>query len=204
MKNFEEINEKKKSSIINLNNNFFNKYNSSLISALRGKERQKIPYSIKPFSCIIPRDLNLKRIFIQLFDSSILFYDNNKIYFILSSEALLNRKYIIESIKKFIISNRIEYKLLYNIIYMLDILFYYNNKNKLVSNIEKLGLGATILMVKFIHEEYNVIPLNKFQAFYDDKIYTIKQLQEIEIKCLKLIDYSIFFHGITFIKRSHI
>ena len=165
--------KRKKSSIINLNNNFFNKYNSSLISALRGKERQKIPYSIKPFSCIIPRDLNLKRIFIQLFDSSILFYDNNKIYFILSSEALLNRKYIIESIKKFIISNRI--------------------KNKLVSNIEKLGLGATILMVKFIHEEYNVIPLNKFQAFYDDKIYTIKQLQEIEIKCLKLIDYYLNF-----------
>ena len=77
-------------------------------------------------------------------------------------------------------------------------------KHIVVSNIEKLGLGATILMVKFIHEEYNVIPLNKFQAFYDDKIYTIKQLQEIEIKCLKLIDYSIFFHGITFIKRSHI
>ena len=50
MKNFEKINEKKKSSIINLNNNFFNKYNSSLRSALRGKERQKIPYSIKPFS----------------------------------------------------------------------------------------------------------------------------------------------------------
>ena len=83
--------------------------------------------------------------------------------------------------------------MLYNIIYMLDILICYNSKNKVISNLEKLGLGSIILTLKFMNEEFLIIPLNKFKSFYENKNYTIHQLQEIEINCLKLLDYYLNF-----------
>ena len=192
MNNFEKTYEEEKHSFFKRNNHIYNK--DKLDSgAIKGKEIQKVPCAVKPVSCIIPRDLNLKRIFIQLFDSSFLLYDNNNIYTSLSQEQLLNRKNIIESIKKFIITHKIKYKLLYYIIYMFDILVSYNNKSKLISNLENLGLGSTILMVKFMSEEYLMISLKKFENFYGSKNYTINQLQDIEINCLKLIDYYLNF-----------
>ena len=192
MNNFEKIYEEEKHSFFKGNNHIYNKDKLDP-SELKGKEIQKVPYAVKPVSCIIPRDLNLKRIFIQLFDSSFLLYDNNNIYTSLSQEQLLNRKNIIESIKKFIIIHKIKYKLLYYVIYLFDILISYNNKSKLISNLENLGLGSTILMVKFMSEEYLMISLKQFENFYDNKNYTINQLQDIEINCLKLIDYYLNF-----------
>ena len=153
----------------------------------------KTPYSVKPVFCVIPRDLNIKDIFIQLTDSTFTLYNDNKTYIKLSQEQIVKRKYIIESIKRFIINHRIKYKILYNIIYMFDILICYNDKNKLISSLEKLGLGSTILMIKFIYEEFLMIPLNKFQTLYENNKYTINELQEIEITCLKLIDYYMNF-----------
>ena len=153
----------------------------------------KTPYSVKPVFCVIPRDLNIKDIFIQLTDSTFTLYNDNKTYIKLSQEQIVKRKYIIESIKRFIINHRIKYKILYNIIYMFDILICYNDKNKLISSLEKLGLGSSILMIKFINEEFLMIPLNKFQSLYENNKYTINELQEIEITCLKLIDYYMNF-----------
>ena len=138
MNNFEKIYEEEKHSFFKGNNHIYNKDKLDP-SELKGKEIQKVPCAVKPVSCIIPRDLNLKRIFIQLFDSSFLLYDNNNIYTSLSQEQLLNRKNIIESIKKFIITHKIKYKLLYYVIYLFDILVSYNNKSKLISNLENLG-----------------------------------------------------------------
>ena len=192
MKNYEKKHEEEKYSIISQENNFFSKEKPDS-NSLRSKSRPKIPCSIKPISCTIPRDLNLKEIFIQLSNSSFLLYGNNKIYIKLSQEQIVKRKNIIEAIKKFIILHRIKYKIFYNIIYMLDILICYNNNNNLISNIEKLGLGSTILMIKFAYTEYRMIPLNKFKSFYENKYYTISQLHDIEISCLKLMDYYMNF-----------
>ena len=192
MNNFEKINDENKDSLLNTKNNYFNQVNSNS-SIIREKTSQKIPCSIKPASCIIPRDINLKQLFIQLFNSSCSLNQDNKIYYKLSPEQISNRKYIIESIKNFVINHRIKYKILYNIIYMLDILICYSNKNKVISNFEKLGLGSVILTLKFMNEEYLMIPLNKFKSFYENTIYTIHQLQEIEINSLKLLDYYLNF-----------
>lgn len=191
MNNYVKINEEEKY-CANPYNQFSNKENQDL-RAFITKTKQRIPCSIKPISCIIPRDINLKQIFIELFNSSFSIYDNNNIYIKLTQEQINNRRYVIESIKKFIISHRIKYKILYNIIYMFDILLCRNNSNKLISNLEKLGLGSAILMIKFMYEEFMMIPLNKFKSLYEKRYYTISQLQEIEINSLKLIDYYMNF-----------
>ena len=76
---------------------------------------------------------------------------------------------------------------------MLDILICYNNKNNVISNMEQLGVGSAMLMIKFIYEEYMMLPLNKFRTIFDTNKYTLDQLQNIEITCLKLINYYLNF-----------
>ncbi len=195
MKNYEKrLNLGRYSLIKTLNHLNHPKSNDkSNSNRIGNKNMLKTPYSVKPVFCVIPRDLNIKDIFIQLTDSTFTLYNDNKTYIKLSQEQIVKRKYIIESIKRFIINHRIKYKILYNIIYMFDILICYNDKNKLISSLEKLGLGSTILMIKFIYEEFLMIPLNKFQTLYENNKYTINELQEIEITCLKLIDYYMNF-----------
>ena len=160
---------------------------------IRAKSKSKVPFSIKPVTCSVPRDLNLKDIFIHLYNSSFLLYSEKKIYIKLTKDEIEKRKYIIESIKVFLINHRIKYRILFNIIYMLDILICYNNKNNVISNMEQLGVGSAMLMIKFIYEEYMMISLNKFRNIFDTNKYTLDQLQNIEITCLKLIDYYLNF-----------
>ena len=160
---------------------------------LRAKSKSKVPFSIKPVGCSVPRDLNLKDIFIHLYNSSFLLYNEKKIYIKLTQDEIEKRKYIIESIKVFIINHRIKYRILFNIIYMLDILICYNNKKNVISNMEQLGVGSAMLMIKFIYEEYMMISLNKFRTIFETNKYTLDQLQNIEITCLKLIDYYLNF-----------
>ena len=195
MKNYEKrLNLGRYSLIKTLNHlNHLNSKDKSNSNRIGNKNMLKIPCSVKPVFCVIPRDLNLKDIFIQLTHSTFTLYNDNKTYIKLSQEQIVKRKYIIESIKRFIVNHRIKYKILYNIIYMFDILICYNDKKKLISSLEKLGLGSTILMIKFIYEEFLMIPLNKFQLFYENNKYTINELQEIELICLKLIDYYMNF-----------
>jgi hypothetical protein len=45
---------------------------------LRAKNKSKVPFSIKPVGCSVPRDLNLKDIFIHLYNSSFLLYNEKK------------------------------------------------------------------------------------------------------------------------------
>ena len=195
MKNYEKrLNLSRYSLIKTLNHlNHMNNNDKSNSNRLGNKNILKIPYSVKPVFCIIPRDLNLKDIFIQLTHSTFMLYNENKIYIKLSKEQIIKRKYIIESIKRFIVNHQIKYKILYNIIYLFDILICYNDKIKIISGLEKLGMGSAILMIKFIREEFMMIPLNKFQSLYENNEYTINQLQEIEVICLKLIDYYMNF-----------
>ena len=193
MNNYEKINEESIYSRIKEKKSFFGYEEKKYSNILRAKTRPIIPCSIKPISCIIPRDIYLKELFIRLFNSSLLLNNDKKIYIKLSDEKINERKNIIESIRNFFFNHRIKYKILYNIIYMFDILISYNNQNKVISKLEHLGIGSSILMIKFTCEEYRMIPLNKFISFYNNKIYTIHQLQEIEIYCLKLMDYYLNF-----------
>ena len=193
MNNYEKINEDSIYSRIKEKKGFFNYNEKKDSNTLRAKTKPIIPCSIKPISCIIPRDVYLKEIFIQLFNSSLLLNNDKKIYIQLSDEKIIERRNIIESIRNFFYNHRIKYKILYNIIYMFDILICYNNQKKLISKLEHLAIGSSILMIKFTCEEYRMIPLSKFISFYNNKNYTINQLQEIEIYCLKLLDYFMNF-----------
>ena len=192
MINYEKIIEQARKSLTK--NKSYNIYkDKSDPYLIRAKSKTKVPFSIKPITCSVPRDLNLKDIFIHMFNSSFLLYSEKKIYIKLTQDELEKRKYIIESIKVFLINHRIKYRILFNIIYMLDILICYNNKNNVILNMEQLGVGSAILMLKFIYEEYMMVSLNKFRTIYDTNKYTLDQLQNIEMTCLKLIDYYLNF-----------
>jgi len=192
MINYEKIIEQARKSLTK--NKSYNIYkDKSDPYLIRAKSKTKVPFSIKPITCSVPRDLNLKDIFIHMFNSSFLLYSEKKIYIKLTQDELEKRKYIIESIKVFLINHRIKYRILFNIIYMLDILICYNNKNNVILNMEQLGVGSAILMLKFIYEEYMMVSLNNFRTIYDTNKYTLDQLQNIEMTCLKLIDYYLNF-----------
>ena len=155
--------------------------------------KNKNPCSIKPSFYENPKDINLNDIFIRLVDSQILFNGENNIYIKLSEEKIIKRKYVIDSIKRFIILYNIKYKIFYNIIFLFDILIFLDNQNKVINNFELLGLGSTLLMIKYMHEDNKIFSLNIFQKMYERIYYPKLLIKEIEILCLKLINYYMNF-----------
>jgi len=128
-------------------------------------------------------------------------YKANKLYknqfkFInitLNEEQNKKRYDIIISIKNFIINNNISTNILYYIIYLLDILIIRNNKYKFFSALEKIGLGALILSIKFYHENCtnSVIKNKKYKLLYHNRYYSMEEVTKIELLCLKLINYDL-------------
>ena len=128
-------------------------------------------------------------------------YKANKLYknqyiFIniaLNDEQNEKRYDIIISIKNFIINNNINLNILYYIIYLFDILIIKNNKYKLFSALEKIGLGALILSIKFYHENCtnSVIKNKKYKLLYPNRYYSMEEVTKIELLCLKLINYDL-------------
>jgi len=111
----------------------------------------------------------------------------------LNEEQNKKRYDIILSIKNFIMHNNINTNILYYIIYLFDILIIRNNKYKLFSAIEKIGLGALILSIKFYHENCNnsVIKNKKYKLLYQNRYYSMEEVTKIELFCLKLINYDL-------------
>ena len=147
-------------------------------------------YPIKPFQNIIPKDINLQKIFMAQKSSSLKL---NKRFAFLSDKDNNNsnnykRKKILFTIKEFILKNHIDYKIYYKIIILYDILLIENNSKKLLSN-EEIALGALALSVKFNYIENKMLSMKKFLDLYVDKIYTLKHLIEIERICLYLSKY---------------
>ena len=191
MNNYEKYELQKHSSMKNPSC-LFNKINidnETLITRMKNKNY----FSIKPLSYENPKDINLNDIFNQVVNSHILFNGENNIYIKLSEEQVIKRQNVIKSIKKFIYLYKIGYGIFYNIIFLFDILIYLDNEVKVIQNYEELGLGSTILMIKYMHEENKMIYLNIFQNFYERKYYPKMVLKQIEILCLKLINYYLNF-----------
>ena len=107
------------------------------------KIKQKTGLIPPPVPYMIQKDINLREIFNQMLNLSNQIYQNKNesIYIKLTEEQLFRRKIIIESIKKFVIENQITYNIFYNIIFLFDLLLARNKKNKLVTTMEKIGLG---------------------------------------------------------------
>ena len=191
MNNYEKYELQKHSSMKNQSYLFdkLNFDNDIIISRLKNKNSPPM----NSFSNETHIDINLQDICNRVANSSILSNGENNIYIKLSEDELMKRQYVIECIKKFINLYKIKYKILYNIIFLFDILIYVDSKVKVIQNYEQLGLGSTILMIKFNHEEKRNISINKYQTFYERIHYPKIIIKEIEILCLKLIDYYINF-----------
>ena len=191
MNNYEKYELQKHSSMKN-QRYLFDKMNLDSDVIISGIKNKNL-CSIKSFSNQIHKNININKIITQVLNSPILSNGENYIYIKLSQEQLIKRQYVIESIKKFINFHKITYKILYNIIFLFDILIYVDYKSNVIQNYEKIGLGSTILMIKYFHEDNKIISLNKYQTFYERIHYPKFILKEIEIHCLKLINYYMNF-----------
>ena len=108
------------------------------------------------------------------------------------NEELSQKRYdIIMVIKQFIIQNKINANLFYYIIYLFDLLIIKNNNYKIISSLEKLGLGALYISIKFFHENNNncLISNKKYKSLYNNRYYSMQEIAKIEILCLQLINY---------------
>ena len=151
-------------------------------------------YPIKPIQNIIPKDINLHKIFMIQKTSS---QKINKKFAFLSDNDIKNannsRKKILNKIKEFILRHHIDYKIYYKIIILYDILLLENKSKKLLSN-EEIALGALVLSVKFNYIENKMISMKKFLELYSDKKYSLKHLIKIERVCLFLSQYYLNFN----------
>ena len=112
---------------------------------------------------------------------------------VLNEEQNQKRYDIIMVIKKFIIQNKINSNIFYNIIHLFDLLIIKNNKHKIFSSLEKLGLGALYICVKFFHENNSSSSISnkKYKSLYNNRYYSMQEIAKIEMLCLKLINYNL-------------
>ena len=159
------------------------------------KINQKISYSVSHSTNVMSNDINLSDIFNQMLKSSNEIYENenDSLYVKYTQNQSFQRKIIIESIKTFSSQNQIKNKLFYNIIFFLDLLMAKNEKKQLTGSMEKLGLGATILTVKYNYEGNRMITMKKYRNIFKNKYYSTRDIKEIEILCLQLCDYNLIF-----------
>ena len=152
------------------------------------KNKSEIPYSIKPLFCSVPKDVNMHKILINMMNSSFKINGNKTIYIKMSQKDLKKRNLILSVIKSFINNKGVSKKIFCAIIFLFDILNIKNLEKKIISTQEELGIGALLLTVKFI-KGINKSFKNILFNFDLDEETNKKGISEIEINCLKLIDY---------------
>ena len=156
----------------------------------KNDERLLEAYPIKPFQNIIPKDINLQKIFtIQRTSSQII----NKRFSSLFNSTIsntnnTNRIKILNKVKEFILRYHLDYKIYYKMIILYDTLLIENEAKKLLTN-EDIALGALVLSVKFNYIENKMISMKKFLNLYDNKIYTLEKIIRIERICLYMSKY---------------
>ena len=156
---------------------------------ITNKNKSEIPYSIKPLFCSVPKDVNMHKILVNMMKSSFKINGNKSIYIKMSRKELKIRKSIINSIQSFIKQKSISKKIFCAIIFLYDILNIKNIDKKIISSQEELGIGALLLTLKFIIGIKKSLYKNIVSYFdLSEEIYK-KGVSEIEINCLKLIDY---------------
>ena len=166
------------------------------------KNSYEMPYSIKPLLCSVPKDVNLQEIFVNMMNSSFKINGKKSIYLKMSQKELKLRKYILNCIKVYFNEYRFQKKLICSIIFLYDILTIRNIDKKLISTPEEIAIGATFLSLKFINgKKKSAFSIKNFsEIFSDDKIVE-KDINEIEINCLKLMEYYLSYASpITFME----
>ena len=155
-------------------------------------------YSLKPISLIIPQDINVKEILKNMMKKLNFGGDKFYQYKKLTQSEITNRKTMIESMKKFLIENRIKCTILYSSIFLFDMI--YSKKQNNILSLEEIALGALILSIKF-NNEYNIIFKNKKGIFFNMNEYSFSKFAEIEILCLQILEYKLdYYHPIYFME----
>ena len=165
------------------------KYNNSKTKSFLISEKITNPCPIKSSKSIIPKDLNLEKIFSIMLKTSL---DFNIMYSNLTSTVNIDnfsRKKIFRKIREYFISNLIEYKIYFKTILLFDIISIENENLKLLSNFEEISLGALMLSIKFNYDENKMFSMKKFLKFYGEQNYTLNDIIEIERKTLKIVNY---------------
>ncbi len=159
------------------------------------RNNHKKSYPVTHATSTMPNDINLSDIFSQMLKISNEIYENknNSFYIKLSQEQAFQRKMVLESIKSFVSQNQIKNKILYNIIFLFDLLMAKNEKKKLTNIPEKLGLGSTILTIKFYYEGNRIITMKRYRSVFKNRYYFSRDIKEIELLCLYLCDYNLTF-----------
>ena len=152
-------------------------------------------------TCIINNEINIKDILNNMLIRTNKIYESlqfNTLNLKLDNEEFSKRAKIIRNIKDFIVlnvvfknnSNVTEDNIICDTIYFFDLLTIQNKKFHLLSTLEKLGLGALILVIKFnkLHEK---IFVKKYKSIFDNKYMTLEEINKIEISSLKLMNYYI-------------
>lgn len=158
------------------------------------KNASIIPYSIKPLFCSVPKDVNLHEIFVNMMNSSFKINDNKSIYLKMTEKELDIRNYILNCIKIFIFKNGFQKKDLCSIIFLYDVLIVKNMEKKLVSSPEEIAIGAMILTLKFLCGKKKFMnSIKNFSRLFKTEINDQKDVNLIEIDCLKLLGYYLSF-----------
>lgn len=150
---------------------------------------------------IINNEINIKDILNNMLIRTNKIYESlqfNALNLKLDNEEFSKRAKIIKNIKDFIElnvvfkknSNVTEDNIICDTIYFFDLLIIQNKKFQLLSTLEKIGLGALILVIKFnkLHEK---IFVKKYKSIFDNKYMTLEEINKIEISSLKLMNYYI-------------
>ena len=129
------------------------KNNYSLTKSLRLKSASIIPCPIKPKENIIPKDLNLQKIFTNMLKSS---QELSKTYspsiikntyaniFLNININNISRKTILRKIRDFFLFHNIDYKIYFKAILLYDIISIENENKKLFLSLEDIAIGSLI------------------------------------------------------------
>ena len=147
------------------------------------------PYPIKPSKNVIPKDLNLQKIFSNMLKTSQDFTNYYSFSIIDSNLENNSRRKLFKKIREYFISNLIEYKIYYKTILLFDIITIENEKIKLLDSIEEIAIGALILSIKFNYDENKMFSMKKLLKFYGENVFTLNKIFDIERKALKIINY---------------
>ena len=156
------------------------------------KYKSEIPYSIKPLFCSVPKDVNMHKILVNMMNSSFKINGNKSIYVKMSQKDLKTRNNILNNIRTLLNKKGISKKIFCAIIFLYDILYIKNIEKNILSNQDHIGIGALLLSLKFIYGKVKFAIKNLsliFPTLSQDEEQNKKDISEIEIKCLKLIDY---------------
>ena len=173
---------------------------NSIFPKKESSSKNKNICSIKPIIFNFPNDINSRDIFFQMINSA---KNDNFInyYKLLSKREINKRSSVLKLMKQFILSKKINYRMIYLTIFFFDVLIKRNKEN---FSIEELGIGSLLLVIKFFYEKHNNIN-NKMFKFFNNKQYSNDELSLLEIKCLKMINYQfnviqpIFFIDLFFL-----